>query len=207
LQIYTNSSGPVTATDLKRNNASVNILEIKNDSSLIRNNPSILFSDQQQIIGKKTLALEKNRFLPGFTFGYLNQAGRNTPMDLRFRAGINIPLWFWQYTGSIGAAKIGVKIAEQKAAAQRQLISAEMQKAQGDYLKFNESLRYYENKGLRLTDEILSASKRFFESGKESYITYLKNINDAYVIRLKYAESLRNFNQSVININYLTGTL
>ncbi|HEX8515609.1 MAG TPA: TolC family protein [Bacteroidia bacterium] len=207
LQTYTGLKEEVTAVDLKRTQSAISILLIKNDTSIIQNNPSLLFTRQQQVIGKKTLSLERNRFLPGFTFGYLNQAGRNTPMDLRFRAGINIPLWFWQYTGSISAAKTGLKITEQKAIAQQQSLSIEMQKAQGDYLKYNQSLMYYETTGLKQTDEIISASTRFFESGEKDFVSYLRNLNEAYIIKLRYAESLKNYNQSVININYLSGNL
>jgi cobalt-zinc-cadmium efflux system outer membrane protein len=207
LQTYTGLKEEVTAVDLKKTQSTISILLIKNDTSIIQNNPSLLFTRQQQVIGKKTLSLERNRFLPGFTFGYLNQASRNTPMDLRFRAGINIPLWFWQYTGSISAAKTGLKITEQKAFAQQQALSVEMQKAQGDYLKYNQALMYYETTGLKQTDEIISASTRFFESGQKDYVSYLRNLNEAYLIKLRYAETLKNYNQSVININYLSGNL
>ncbi|MBA3970577.1 MAG: TolC family protein [Bacteroidetes bacterium] len=207
LQIVTGLKESVTAVEMKRLSQAVNIATVKADTVAIQNNPTLLYFKQQEVLGKKKLSLERNRFLPGFTFGYLNQAGRDTPMDLRFRAGINIPLWFWQYTGSISAAKTGVKIAEQKAIGQQQALSVEMQKAQGDYLKFNQSLTYYETSGLKQTDEILSAAKRFFESGQQDYITYLRNMNEAYLIKLRYAETLKNYNQSVININYLSGNL
>ncbi len=207
LQIVTGLKESVTAVEMKCLSQAVNIATVKADTVAIQNNPTLLYFKQQEVLGKKKLSLERNRFLPGFTFGYLNQAGRDTPMDLRFRAGINIPLWFWQYTGSISAAKTGVKIAEQKAIGQQQALSVEMQKAQGDYLKFNQSLTYYETSGLKQTDEILSAAKRFFESGQQDYITYLRNMNEAYLIKLRYAETLKNYNQSVININYLSGNL
>ena len=207
LQTYVGLKEPVTAVELKRVQSVLSILVIQNDTSTIQNNPSLLFARQQQVIGKKSLSLERNRFLPGLSFGYLNQAGRDTPMEFRLKAGINIPLWFWQYTGSIAAAKTGLKIAEQKASAHQQELSIEMLKAQGDYLKYNQSLLYYETAGLKQTDEIISTATRFFESGENDYVSYLRNMNEAYLIKLRYAESLRNYNQSVININYLSGNL
>ncbi|MBI3520648.1 MAG: TolC family protein [Bacteroidetes bacterium] len=208
LQTYTKLKEPISTTSLQKTQSTTNVLLIQNDTSVIQNNPSLLYAKQQQIISKKSLSLERNKFLPGFTLGYLNQGAKNTPRDLRIRAGINIPLWFWQYTGSINAAKTGFKVAEQKAIAQQQAISIEMQKAQGDYLKYYQSLTYYETIGLKQTDDIITTSKRFFEGGHTvDYISFLRTINDAYSIKLKYAESLKNYNQSVININYLTGSL
>lgn len=208
LQTYTGLKEIITTTSLQKSQSTINVLLIKNDTTIIQNNPSLLYIKQQQIISKKSLSLERNKFLPGFTLGYLNQGAKNTPSDLRIRAGINIPLWFWQYTGSINAAKTGLKVSEQKAVAQQQALSIELQKAQGDYLKYYQSLTYYETTGLKQSDDIITTSKRFFEGGHTvDYINFLRTINDAYLIKLKYAESLKNYNQSVININYLTGSL
>jgi len=208
LQTYTGLKESITTTSLQKSQATINVLLIKNDTSVIQNNPSLLYFKQQQIISKKSLSLERNKFLPGFTLGYLNQGARGTPSNLKIRAGINIPLWFWQYTGSINAAKTGLKVSEQKAVAQQQALSIELQKAQGDYLKYYQSLAYYETTGLKQTDDIIITSKRFFEGGHTvDYINFLRTINEAYLIKLKYAESLKNYNQSVININYLTGSL
>ncbi|MCE3278600.1 MAG: outer rane efflux protein [Bacteroidetes bacterium] len=207
LQISIGIKETVSTNKIQRSSSSVSILAVKIDTTVIQNNPVLLYSKQEQIISKKNLSLERNRMLPGLTFGYLNQAERSTPMDMRLRFGITVPLWFWQYTGSIKAAKIGLKIAEQKMLSKQQALSIDMQKAQGDYLKYSQSLAYYENTGLKLTDEILSASKRFFESGQQGLVPYLRNMNEAYLIKLRYAESLKNYNQSVININYLSGNL
>ncbi|MBI3521164.1 MAG: TolC family protein [Bacteroidetes bacterium] len=207
LQTYTGLKEPIITTPLQKNAAAITISVIKQDTGAVVNNPTLLYFKQQQVVGKKSLSLERNRFLPGFTFGYLNQGAKSTPSDLKIRAGINIPLWFWQYTGSINAAKTGLKIAEQKAIAQQQVLSTEMQKAQGDYLKYYQSLTYYETIGLKQTDDIISSSKRFFESGQKDYISYLRNMNDAYALKVKYTEILKNYNQSIININYLSGSL
>lgn len=209
LQIFTGLKELITTISLQKSQANTTIFQIKNDTSIIKNNPSMLYIRQQQVISKKNLSLERNRFLPGLMIGYLNQGSdRKTSSFLRLQAGISIPLWFWQYTGSINAAKTGLKISEQKVLAQQQSLSIELQKAQGDYIKYFQSLSYYEKTGLKQADDIITTSKRFFEGGHTAdYISFLRTINDAYLIKLKYAESLKNYNQSVININYLTGSL
>lgn len=209
LQTYTGLKETIKTTGLQKSQTAINIMVIKYDTTFIQNNPNMLYFRQQLVIGKKSLGLERNKFLPGFTVGFLNQGPDKTTSNfLRIRAGINIPLWFWQYTSSISAAKTGLKMAEQKVVAQQQQLSVEMQKAQGDYLKYYQSLNYYETTGLKQSDDIITTSKRFFSGGHEfDYINYLRTINDAYSIKLKYAESLKNYNQSVININYLTGNL
>jgi hypothetical protein len=82
-----------------------------------------------------------------------------------------------------------------------------MHQALGYLRKFDLSLNYYESKGLRHADDIINTSRRFFESGQTDYIEHLRNINEAFLIKARYLETLRNYNQSVITIDYLTGKL
>lgn len=206
LQIYTGLREELKTNSLLKE--PLVLVQLTNDTVQFQNNPSLIYLKQEQLISAKNISLEKNKFLPGFTFGYLNQASKNTPIDLRIRAGINIPLWFWQNTASLNAAKTGLKIAEQNFTLQQQVISIQLQKAQGDYLKFSQSLAYYETIGVKQADDIISSSKRFFEAGHDSdYINLLRTINEAYLIKKKYFESLKNYNQSILNINYLKGSL
>jgi cobalt-zinc-cadmium efflux system outer membrane protein len=209
LQSFIGLNGNIVVTVFQKAPLLQSIIEVNQDSTAVANSPSLLYIKQQQIISSKNLALQRNRFLPGLTIGYLNQGqDQNTSSFLRLRAGITLPIWFWQYTSSIKAAKTGVKIAEQKTLAGQKTLTLQIQQAKGDYLKYSQSLEYYETSGLKQTDDIISTSKRFFEGGHEfDYILYLRNINDAYIIKQKYLENLKGFNQSIININYLSGNL
>jgi outer membrane protein, heavy metal efflux system len=177
------------------------------DSTMILSNPSIQYYQQLQSVNRTTLAVERQKALPGLVFGYLNQGAKTTDTYYRFRVGFTVPLWFWQYSGNIKAAKTGVQIAEQDSKAQRQTLTSDMVQALGDLRKYRQSLDYYESKGLKQTDDIINTARRFFESGQDDYIGYLRNINEAYLIKARYLETLRNYNQSVITINYLTGKL
>lgn len=181
---------------------------VHTDSTLIQTNPVIEYWKQQQVIAQKTFELERNKALPGLTFGYLNQAGKNTPSALRFQFGLTIPIWFWQYRGNIQAAKSAIEISEQTTANQQQLLTLELEQAIGTYRKHLESLQYFETIGLMQSEEIISVSKRFFEAGKDfDYINYLRTISDAYMIEFQYLETLKNHNQSLLNISYVKGSL
>jgi outer membrane protein TolC len=177
------------------------------DSALVLSNPSTRYYSQLINVNKKTLSVERNKALPGLVFGYLNQGAKETETYYRFRVGFTVPLWFWQYSGNIKAAKVGVQLATQESKAQRQNLTADMHAALGNIRKFSQALNYYETRGLEQTDDIINTARRFFESGKDDYIGYLRNTNEAYVIKARYLETLRNYNRSVITINYLTGKL
>jgi outer membrane protein TolC len=60
---------------------------------------------------------------------------------------------------------------------------------------------------LQQANDIINTARRFFESGQTDYINFLRTTNDAYQIRLRYVETLRSYNQSVLTINYLKGIL
>ncbi len=178
-----------------------------NDSTAFAANPTVQIFNQTGIIAQKNIALQKAKALPGLAFGYFNQGERNTPVGNRFRVGFTIPLWFGQYKSNINAAKTEWEINKQKTGGLQQQLSLQMIQAQNELAIYTRSLQYYKNSGILRADELIGTAKRFFESGEYDYISYLRNINDAYTIKLKYIEAIKNYNQSIITIQYLKGSL
>jgi outer membrane protein TolC len=210
LKIYTGINENILISPLQKMIPASEVLALLpqtwEDSSYLRVNPSMQYWLQAQQVSYKSLSLQRNRALPGLVLGYLNQGPRETVPSLKFRVGVRIPLWFGQYQGSINAAKTEIKISEQNTNAQKQQLSAGMKQALGDYSKFLRSLEYYEQTGLRQADDIINTAMRFFQSGQTDYINYLRSTNDAYLVKIRYLETLRNYNQAVINLYFLTGT-
>jgi cobalt-zinc-cadmium efflux system outer membrane protein len=206
LQFYASLHQPMQVTPIKKNNHNSRVgIVVSQDSLLISSAPSVQFWQQQQVVSRKSLQLEKQKALPGLVVGYLNQGPKSTPANYRFRVGITVPVWFWQYSGNIRAARTGLLITDQKMLAQRQSFISEFGLASYDHAKFDATLNYYENQGLNQADEIIKTSGRLFDSGQIDHITLLRNMNDAFNIKIQYLETLRKFNQSVIDIQYLTG--
>ena len=177
------------------------------DSNSLSTNPSLALINQSIVIAQENIYLQKAKALPGLAFGYFNQGERNTPVQNRFRFGITLPLWFNQYKSNINAAKTEYEISKQKAGGLQQQFSLQYLQAQNEQSVYLQSLQYYETRGIKKAAEIITTAKRFFENGESDYINYLRNINDAYTIQLKYLEVLKNYNKSVLSTNYLKGTL
>lgn len=182
-------------------------ITIAKDSSAFLANPSVQIFNQSSVIAQKNIALQKAKALPGLAFGYLNQGERNTPIGNRFRVGFTVPLWFGQYKSNINAAKTEWEINKQKASGLQQQLSVQLIQAQNELAIYTQSLQYYKNTGIPKANVIIGTAKRFFESGANDYINYLRNINDAYSIQLKYLEVIRNYSQAILSIKYITGTL
>ena len=177
------------------------------DSAAFVSNASLQIINQNTIIAETNILLQKAKALPGFAVGYFNQGERNTPFQNRFRLGITVPLWFAQYRSNINAAKTAFEISKQKANGLQQQSTVQLLQAQNEFAVTAQALNYYENVGVKKASEIISTARRFFENGENDYIDYLRNINDAYLILLKYPEAIKNYNQTILNIQYLKGTL
>ena len=175
--------------------------------SEISKNPLVEAAKQMEVINRKTIEVEKANALPGFMVGYYNQSTRETNLAYRWRVGLSIPLWAGQYKSRIAAAQTGQEVARQRTEAQTQLLSVDLQAAQGEVVKFQNSLNFYETVALQQANDIINTARRFFESGQTDYINFLRTTNDAYQIRLRYLETMRSYNQSILTINYLKGTL
>lgn len=182
-------------------------LLVAEDSSVLNQNRTTALLLQEVEVNRKNLELQKNKALPGLAFGYFNQGERNTPTSLRFRFGVTVPLWFWQYKSNIQAAKTGVTIAQEKTEGFKQQLNYELMQTKNEMTTNYQSYNYYKNTGLPKAEEIINTAKRFFESGETDYINYLRNISTAYETKLKFVETLNNLNHSIITINYLTGKL
>lgn len=204
LQFLTGMQEPFRAVQLTNQLLDI---AVQQDSAALIYNPALQLYKQAQTISEKNIELQKNKALPGLAFGYFNQGERSTPIGNRFRFGITLPLWFWQYKSNIIAAKTELEINRQKTNGLQQQLSVQMIQAQNGLAINEQSLKYYQTTGIKKANEIISTAKRFFESGETDYINYLRNINDAYQMQLKYLEAIRNYNQSILSIKYLTGTL
>ena len=180
---------------------------ITNDTTAFTANPSVQILDQSGIIAQKNIDLQKAKALPGLAVGYFNQGERNTPVGNRFRVGFTLPLWYGQYKSNITASKTDWEISKQKLSGLRQQLSLQAIQAQNELAIYSQSLTYYQTAGVKKATEIIVTAKRFFESGEYDYINYLRNINDAYTIQLKYLEAIKNYGQAKLSIKYLTGTL
>lgn len=196
---------PIQAIALGRNESTSALTAI--DSASLGQNPSLAFFRQTELISQQQIGLERARSLPGILVGYYNQGPKETTTQLRFRFGLTLPIWLGQYRSRTAAAQTGLQLARQRTAGQAQTLSVDLQQAQGDFAKYQTSLDYYETTGLRQADDIINTARRLFQSGQNDYVSFLRTINDAYAIRLRYVDALRNYNQSLLTITYLTGNL
>lgn len=203
LLLYTGATTEIRVAQLSK----AQPVAMNADTTALLQSPFLQYSRQNQRVNQQQLSLARHRVMPGLVFGHLNQGEKETETYYRFRVGFTVPLWFWQYSGDIKAAKVGVALGEQQLLVQQQQLTADLQTALSQYTSAQQALAYYETQGLRQADDLIQTARRFFESGNTDFVTYIRTINDAYAIKKKFLETLRDYNQSIINIHYITGDL
>lgn len=174
------------------------------DSTLSTPSTFLQYAKQNKEIAVSLLSLEKQKALPGLAIGYMNQGARDTPNNLRLRAGITIPLWWWQYKGKINAAKTEVKIAEQQMFEQEQKLNMLLNAQFSSYLNYKQALTYFNHTGLSIGAALISDSQRMFAAGSIDYTEHFRNLEVAFEENMTYYETLFNLNQTVIQLNYIT---
>lgn len=205
LQLYTGLQEALAVAPLQKAAAQELGAPYLIDTASLRSNVRLEYYSRVEALNRRTLILERHRLLPGITFGYLNQGPLNTPLYYRFRAGITVPLWFWQYAGNIRAAKLGVQIAHQQYLARQQELSADLLEARNNLFKSLSVLQYYESTALLQATTIIDASQRYFQSGQTEYTTHLRTMSDAYAIQRAHLDAIRDYNMAAIRLNYLNG--
>jgi outer membrane protein TolC len=137
--------------------------------------------------------------------GYLNQGTPDTGIEPRLRLGITLPVWQWVFQSNINAAKKGIEIAQTQQLLTAYQLNTEYAKAQADYRQNRDNVTYFESTGLPEASEILRNARESFRLGSITYYQYLQNVELSYTIRQNYLETLKNYNQAIINLIYLKG--
>ena len=90
------------------------------------------------------------------------------------------------------------------AASARQLQN-NLQQAMGEFKKSQRGLQYYEQTGLQQSELIIKNANKSFGEGEISYIEWTMLMNNAVNIQLGYIDILKQYNQVLIELEYLTG--
>ncbi|MBI2281520.1 MAG: CusA/CzcA family heavy metal efflux RND transporter [Bacteroidetes bacterium] len=193
------------AISIADNKLEKQVLSISTDSSAMEQNPLLAFYNQKISLASSQLSLEKNKFLPDFSLGYFNQSIDNVKGFQGLQFGIGIPIFFWGQQGRVQSAKIQTQIAQNEYENEQNNLKTLFNQQLQNYQKFQDLFNYYESIGMEQADEMLKVSHLAYAKGEIGYVEYIQHLTQAILIKSEYLNSLNQFNQTVININYLTG--
>ncbi|OKL41541.1 CusA/CzcA family heavy metal efflux RND transporter [Pontibacter flavimaris] len=176
-----------------------------------------LLQSEVQVAQQET-KLEKARLLPDFSIGYFNQTfiGESPGHDPsrvygnsdRFtgvEAGISVPLWFGAQKSKITAARLHEQAVQKQAEARERSLETDLKNALQELEKQAQQLQYYEQGALQQAAQLEKAADISFRLGEVDYVEFVQAMEQAYTLRLQYLNALLHYNQSIINLQFLTG--
>ncbi|MGF2411907.1 CusA/CzcA family heavy metal efflux RND transporter [Ferruginibacter sp.] len=173
------------------------------DSSLVSKHPALQFL-QQQVIAKELLVkAEKAKGQPSFNLGVNVQSLDKQNQFYYGSVGINIPLFKNGVKARTQAAKIETEIAKKELDKNQQEIATLFLQQNQLQQQNLEQVKYYQTEGLPMAESIINAAQRSYKAGDIGYIEYIQNIKDAVKIKTDYLIALNNYNQTIIQLNYL----
>ncbi len=190
------------------------------DSVSFATNPQLNYLQHQTAISRQAKITERSRMLPDLTLGYFNQSligvqninGQDQSFNAGnrfqgFQLGLSIPLWFAPQVARSKAAAFAELETKKNAEYFKTTLAGTFTQAQQELNKYLSSLNYYESSALKNANLILSQSKKSFKAGEIGYIEYLQSLKNAIAIKSSYLQLLNQYNQSVIKIEFLSGSL
>ncbi len=199
--------------------ATKRVLILSQDSAAYIHNPALVFMQQQISVQEKQKQVERSKLMPDVNLGYFNQSLRGYQdndngvqqyynSSHRFQGimlGLSIPLWARPQASRIKAADFGLKKAESDYALMQRNYEGQYNQLIQEYLKFRSSLDYYEKNVLPQAELILSNAQKSYALGEISYIEYMTALNQVLNIRTDHLKILQQYNQAIINIEFIIG--
>lgn len=188
------------------------------DSSAIAANPYLAYLQQEVIVNKADTKVQLARRLPDLIVGYYNQSFRGIQTFNGvtekytggnrfhvFQAGIAIPLLPGGYKGKIAAAKINEQVVDANLQYQRMNLQGQFLELVQQYNKYKSALDYYEQTALPQAELIIKNAEKGFKSGDIAYVQYLQSLSMTVKIKSDYIDNLYWYNQTIIEIENITG--
>ena len=184
------------------------------DSSLTDRHPYVQWAKQQQQIAEATIRLEKSRLLPDLSLAYNNTSIRGIGADDKFygssqrfnsiQAAIGIPLLSWTQKSRINSARANRQISIGNTEAALQSMSVEYRTSHLQYIKYMQAVKKYELQYLPNADVITNVANQQLANGNINYLEWVQLINQATSVKNDYIDAVKNLNEAVITLNYLT---
>lgn len=211
LQILLNIKQPVLSSDT----VLVKLNTIAFDSISASSNLLLTLYSQKVEVARMESKVEKSKILPDFTIGYFSNTIIGTPINSgiagagdRFsgvQAGIAIPLWFYPQIAKVKAAKVNHQIAKINAQSYKAALEGEYEALIQDFRKYKNSIDYYETLALPQADMIINQSTKSYRAGALDYLEYIQSLSRALQVKDSYLETLNQYNQSVIALEFIIG--
>ncbi len=192
---------------------------LMNDSTEVAANPQLAYQRSLLKIAQQEKRVESNRALPDLTVGYFNQTLMGFQQQLDgtdryfsskdrfsgFMVGVALPLWFIPAHARVKAAAARTESTQWQTQYVEQQLVGEWKKAVQQFQKHRNSLDYYTRSALPNAELLLRQSTVAYRAGDISQAEYRLNVQQAISIQEAYIQTVLQYNQSIITLEFLSG--
>ena len=188
------------------------------DSTMLAEHPQLQYFRQEIDVLNKVRKNEKAHALPDFFAGYFNQTiygpanifGTDYFLTTKnrlqgFQAGLSVPIWYVPSKARIKAARIHTQIAESDYQSQKIYLTGQYKQAVTMYLKYHNSIAYYQNKVINNLDVIVEQALKSYDTKAISYVDYLQVVSHALQFQRNYLNVIHQNNIQALKIRFLSG--
>jgi len=148
------------------------------------------------------LNVERSKYFPELSAGYFNQQIDNEGGFTGWSIGIRMPLWFLPQNAKVQKAKIETQKANNNLAYQKFNLEKEIENLVIHLDQIQNDLIYYHENALKKASILEQTAKVQFEKEEIEYMEFLQSIKAAESIKLEYLETLYNYNQTAVKLEF-----
>lgn len=153
---------------------------------------------------KAILNVERSRFFPELSLGYVRQkisplSGLNSWM-----VGVSFPVLFFPQHSRIKQAKIDTYVSRIEADANIRELGNKVDELKAILRKQSESIRYYTTGALPEADALLESATVQFRESETDIMQFVQSLNVAREIRRGYIETVYQYNISALELELYT---
>ena len=162
--------------------------------------------EQQKNIEQARLGVEKSKLQPYFSLGYNNTVKRELGELMRLHnisVGFNIPIFNSGQKAIIEGQKVNQLIAENNKQIGMRELKRQFVELNGNYEKLKSQVDYYQQKGLKNSEEIIKTANYQFYRGEINFLDWSILVNQALDIQNLYIDKVKELNDKTIELNSL----
>lgn len=158
---------------------------------------------KELMVAQHDVKWQRSQFAPSLSAGYWWQSLDEIRGYDGWQVGIQIPLWRRSLGAQVQASKIRRDIAKNQVEQMSWNIQRSLSQLNNQQNVFLQKLQYFENVAIPNATLIEENADVLFKSGEIEYFEYVRGINEAIQLRLGYADAIREYNETSIQIFYL----
>jgi len=194
----------IVQTDVELNIPNQPPERLQIDLKSLESSPILNISQAQEDLANEEWKLSKNELLPGFSVSYFTMSNSSISQNLYgYQVGLNIPLLFFGDKAKIQSKSIQKDVAHYNYEQTKIDLETRQQQLLQSLASQTESLDNFVNNQLAVAEEIIATTESSYKNGEISFFQYVQSIDNAMQIKVDYLSVLSDYNQTVIQLNYL----